>query len=587
MGSVKRLEYLRTLLGFAFAENPLLYVSVAVSVLSVVFELAAMIGLLPLASIAAGQAVPDGAFMVRALRTLNLTPDARTLVLVFVALFALRIVSQLAGQGLTLLISKRLLAQLATRAFSSLVHAVPLKQVEKGSIGSYITLVGDESFRASNLVVFLNQLVALALLALLYYSAVAAYSPMVALGVAVFLLLSFVTMFESFRVSHRLGHRQVEQSQAANSLFIDALNGLRSVRAFSAEAYVSQSYRSQMLRYMRTLFSIDMISLSTRLIPALLLLGAVALVAAWPAVSTALRMDFASVVTIVVFLMRFFPVVGQALSVALRVIADARAGHDVTHLVTSYGEELETASVEHSGLAPIRIVDLLGAGFSHDTDKRVLEAVSLQLCRGHSYALVGLSGSGKSTLLDLLMGFYPMDEGELLIDGVSIKLLDPAQLRSRILLVSQDTAIFNDTVANNLRFGGDASQDEIERACRVACIDDFITGLPQAYATQLSYRGSNLSGGQKQRIGIARAVLRRPDLLLLDESTSALDAETRARVVDNLLDEFRDRIVLFVTHDVFVMSRVSQTIDMAAINRAPIPASVEQASASSSAERAQ
>jgi ABC-type multidrug transport system fused ATPase/permease subunit len=584
---VKQLQYLRTLLGFAFSENPLLYVSVVVSVLSVIFELAAMISLLPLASIAAGQAVPDGAFMVRAVDALGLKPDARTLVLVFVALFALRIVSQLAGQGLTLLISKRLLAQLATRAFSSLVCAVPLKQVEKGSIGSYITLVGDESFRASNLVVFLNQFVALALLALLYYGAVMAHAPLVALGVAVFLLISFVTMFESFRVSHRLGHRQVEQSQAASSLFIDALNGLRSVRAFSAEAYVSLSYRTQMLHYMRTLFSIDFISLLTRLVPALLLLGGVALVAAWPAVSTSLRMDFASVVTIVIFLMRFFPVVGQTLGVALRVIADARAGRDVTHLITGYDDAPAPASGTAAPLEQIRAVEVLGAGFSHDPDKRVLEAVSLQLSRGRSYALVGVSGSGKSTLLDLLMGFYPMDDGELLINGAPITHPYLAQLRSRILLVSQDTAIFNDTVSNNLCFGGDAPQDEIERACRVACIDEFIASLPQGYATPLSYRGSNLSGGQKQRIGIARAVLRRPDVLLLDESTSALDANTRERVVDNLLKEFGDRIVLFVTHDAFVMARVSQILDMAAINRAPLPVSAEQARASSSARRAQ
>lgn len=573
---MKQLEYLRTLLAFAFARNPLLYASVAISVVSVVFELAAMISVLPLASIAAGQPVPDSALTVRAVRALGMNADGRTLVLVFAALFALRIISQFAGQGLALLISKRLLAQLATEAFSSLVRAVPLKQVEKGTIGSYITLVGDESFRASNLVVFLNQFIALALLATFYYAAVAVYSPAVAVGVAVFLLVSFLTMFESFRLSHRLGHRQVEESQSASSLFIDALNGLRSVRALSAEDYVSRSYRSQMLQYMRTLFSIDLISLLTRLVPALLLLAAVALVAARPAISSALHMDFAALMTIVVFLMRFFPVVGQTLSVALRVIADARAGRDVTHLVTGYAGSEVAAASSGAQLPSIQTVELRSAGFSHDPDKRVLDAVSLQLRRGRSYALVGLSGSGKSTLLDLLMGFYPIDAGELLINGTAIQHFLPTQLRAKILLVSQDAAIFNDSVANNLRFGSASPQAEIERACRVACIDEFIATLPQGYATQLSYRGSNLSGGQKQRIGIARAVLRRPDLLLLDESTSALDAETRTRVVDNLLEEFHERIVLFVTHDAFVMSRVSQVIDLGAINRAGAAAGAER-----------
>jgi ABC-type multidrug transport system fused ATPase/permease subunit len=403
----------------------------------------------------------------------------------------------------------------------------------------------------------------------------------------VFLAVSFALMFESFKVSHRLGERQVDQSQAATTLFVDSLNNLRSVRAFSAESYVAGNYRDQIWQYIKTLFSVDMISMLTRLGPALLLLGAVAVVAAWPMAGASLSSNFPFVVTMVIFLMRFFPVVGQTLNVALRVIADARAGRDVTHLVTGYGDNLV-----HRGALPVKLgtveaVEAIGVGFSYDHDNQVLRDVEMRLKRGRSYALVGQSGCGKSTLLDLLMGFHAVDEGRLLVNGLPIDRISHAALRERILLVSQDTAIFNDTVANNLRFGGVASQDEIERACRVACIDDFIRTLPQGYSTQLSYRGSNLSGGQKQRIGIARAVLRRPDLLLLDESTSALDAETRTRVVKNLLEEFRDRIVLFVTHDAFVMSQVNEVIDMAAINRAPVRASVEQAAAAPGAERAQ
>jgi ABC-type bacteriocin/lantibiotic exporter with double-glycine peptidase domain len=215
-------------------------------------------------------------------------------------------------------------------------------------------------------------------------------------------------------------------------------------------------------------------------------------------------------------------------------------------------------------------------GFSYEHDKEVLRGVRMRLERSNSYALVGLSGSGKSTLLDLLLGFYAIDQGRLLINDVPIERISYVELRSKVMLLSQDSAIFNDTVANNLRFGRDAAPEEIDRACRIACIDDFIATLPQGYATRLSYRGSNLSGGQKQRIGIARAVLRRPDLLLLDESTSALDANTRARVVENLLEEFRDRIVLFVTHDAFVMSRVNHVIDMGAINHAAAGAGAER-----------
>jgi ABC-type bacteriocin/lantibiotic exporter with double-glycine peptidase domain len=561
---VDRLGYLRSLLRFAFRKNPYLYLSLTLSVVSVVLELAAMTTLLPLASLAAGQTLPERSLPVVLIASAGLNVDARTLLLVFALLFSARVITQFAGQGLTLFLSKRMVAQLSTEAFENLVTAVPLKEVERASIGSYITLVGDEAFRASNLVVYLNQFLALALLAVLYFGAVFAYSPLVGVAVLIFLSLSFVAMFQSFRVSHKLGARQVEQSQSASSVFLDALNGLRSVRAFSAENFVSTSYRAQIWRYVRTLFAIDAISLLTRLGPALLLLFAVAILAAWPAASNRFSLDFPFVVTIVIFLMRFFPVVGQGLGILLRIVADARAGRDVTHLV----EVPPSRRRDGSKIGPIQRIQALSLGFWHDPEKLVLRDFNLTLERSQSYAMVGLSGSGKSSFLDLLLGFYPLEEGRLLINGIPIDDIAPAELRARMLLVPQETNIFNDTVANNIRFGANASDETLRQACRIACIDEFISNLPQGYETPLTYRGTNLSGGQKQRIGIARAIVRSPDVLLLDESTSALDADTRARVIENLLREFRERILLFVTHDSYVTSRVARTFDMAKINYA-------------------
>ncbi|THJ19895.1 MAG: ABC transporter ATP-binding protein [Nitrospira sp. CG24E] len=565
MGIIDRLTYLRTLLSFAFRENPLLYVSIIVSVLSVFLELAAMTMLLPLSIIAAGQPLPNDMWVVRIINEANFEINGQSLFLVFLALFGLRIVTQFVGEALTLFLSKRMLSQLATRAFSSLVNWVPLKDVEKTSIGSFITLVGDESFRASNLVIFLSQFASLLLLSGLYFGAIWVYSPVVGIGLLAFMGASFLAMFESFRFSHRLGIRQVEQSQSAGSLFLDALNGLRSVRAFSAEGYVTESYRTQMSSYMRTLFSIDLISLLTRLGPALLLLGAVAAVTLWPAASTHLSMEFTFIVTVVILLMRFFPVVGQALSVALRVAADAKAGRDVTKLIQEYGEG--AARVDAHQLGQIETIEACGLDFSHNKQRAVLKGFDIVLKRGSSYALKGLSGSGKSTFLDLLMRFYPVEQGRLLINGTPFESLSIGDLRRRVLLVSQETTIFNDTVANNVRFGSHANYAELERACRIACIHDSILGLPNGYEAMLSYRGTNLSGGQRQRIGIARALLRRPDVLLLDESTSALDVDTREQLVRYLREEFADRILLFVTHDAFVISRMDEVFDMAVINR--------------------
>lgn len=556
------LLYLRSLFKFAFKNNSLLYLSLFLSVASVCLELAAMTALLPLASLSSGQpTVPDGV-LVRLLGKLHLATDGRSILLAFVTLFAARVLTQFASQGLTIYLGKRILLQLTSRAFSALIRNVPIKELESRSIGYYLSLAGDEAARASNLVIFVSQFVSTALLGALYFLAIVSYSKTVAVAVVVFLFVTFVALFESFRISHRLGIRQIEQSQVVNSFFVDAVNSLRSVRSYSAETYIVGSYFNQMLAYMRTLALIDIVSMSARLGPVLFLFLCVAVAAILPGTARELPLDLPFVATIVILLLRFFPIVGQALNLALRVIADARAGRDVTKIIDEYQQDPAFSRQTQRIPGAIERIEATGVYFEHLDGKPVLQGFNVTLSRGKSYAFVGASGSGKSTFLDLLLGFHSPAGGNILVNGVPLCRIEPADLRKKVVLVMQDAAIFNDTVANNLRLGLEVSQDEIERACRIACIDEFVADLPQGYETVLNYRGSNFSGGQKQRIGIARAVLRRPDVLLLDESTSALDPKTREQVVENLLKEFENRTILFVTHDSFVTSRVDEVLDI-------------------------
>jgi ABC-type bacteriocin/lantibiotic exporter with double-glycine peptidase domain len=570
LGSVRsfslRRTYVWALFRFAFRNNPLLYLSLAISVVSVCLELAAMTALMPLASLSAGQPNVAGGIFVQLLVYLKLPIDGRSLLLVFIALFAARALTQFVSQGLTIYLGKRILLQLTTRAFSALMRSVPMRELESKSIGYYIALSGDEAARSSNVVVFVSQFLSTALLGALYYFAIVSYSRIVALAVLVFLVVTFLALFESFRISHRLGVRQVSESQAVNSLFIDAVNSLRSVRTYSAEDYITDSHFKQMLRYLRTSALIEITSMSARLGPVLFLFLCAAAVALWPAAGDTLSFNLPFVVTIVILLMRFFPIVGQALNLALRVIADARAGRDVTQIIDEYGRVPRRGYARQHIDGPVDRIEVVDVHFEHIDGKPVLRDFNTTLQRGVSYAIVGASGSGKSTLLDLFLGFHAPAQGEILINGISLDQLDPLDLRSKVILAAQDVAIFNDTVANNLRLGLDVPQEEIERACRIACIDEFIAGLSGGYDTVLNYKGSNLSGGQKQRIGIARAVLRHPDVLLLDESTSALDSTTRERVVENLLNEFNSCILVFVTHDAFVMSQVDAVLNLSPVD---------------------
>lgn len=537
-----------------------------------------MTALMPLASLSAGQSNTNG-FFVQLLSYLNLPIDGRSLLLVFIALFAARVLTQFISQGLTIYLGKRILLQLTTRAFSALMRTVPIRELESKSIGYYIALSGDEAARSSNVVVFVSQFLSTALLGALYYFAIVSYSMVVAVAVLMFLIITFFALFEAFRISHRLGIRQVSESQAVNSLFIDAVNSLRSVRTYSAEDYVTDSHFRQMLRYLRTSALIEITSMTARLAPVVFLFLCVAAVAVWPGAGDMLSLNLPFVITIVILLMRFFPIVGQALNLALRVISDARAGRDVTQVIEEYGRAPVSGHARQHIDAAVDRIEVVDVHFEHIDGKPVLRDLNTKLQRGSSYAIRGASGSGKSTLLDLLLGFHAPAQGAILVNGISLDQLGPQDVRTKIVLAAQDAAIFHDTVANNLRLGFDAPQVDIERACRIACIHEFIAGLPEGYDTVLNYKGSNLSGGQKQRIGIARAVLRNPDVLLLDESTSALDSSTREQVVENLLTEFKKGILVFVTHDAYVMSKVDQVLNLSPNDEGMIVPSVASSAA--------
>ncbi|MCC6401621.1 MAG: ABC transporter ATP-binding protein [Flavobacteriales bacterium] len=189
-----------------------------------------------------------------------------------------------------------------------------------------------------------------------------------------------------------------------------------------------------------------------------------------------------------------------------------------------------------------------GVRFAYD-ERPVLRTVDLVLPKGRSVALVGTSGGGKSTLAGLLPRFYDVTGGRVLIDGQDVRDLKLRDLRALMGIVTQDSILFNDTVANNIAFGqpGVATAD-IERAARIANAHDFIMRLDQGYQTGIGDMGNRLSGGQKQRLAIARAVLKNPPILILDEATSALDTESERLVQDALFRMMEGRTSLVIAH---------------------------------------
>ena len=209
--------------------------------------------------------------------------------------------------------------------------------------------------------------------------------------------------------------------------------------------------------------------------------------------------------------------------------------------------EIENGFIESKSIN--KSISLESVSFSYVENFPVLNDISLDIIKGSTTAIVGSTGSGKSTLIKLLLRLYDVDAGNILFDDINIKDLDIGTLRKDIGLVSQDIFLFEGTVFENIAYGNlQANDDEIWRAAKLSESDEFINLLPNKKDTVVGERGQKLSGGQRQRISIARAILKNPEILILDEATSAVDNETEAAIQRSLDTLKKGRTVVAIAH---------------------------------------
>ncbi len=249
--------------------------------------------------------------------------------------------------------------------------------------------------------------------------------------------------------------------------------------------------------------------------------------------------------------------VSHLLNMSVRALASARRIQDVL-------QERPTQKLPYAPLAPkLRgAVRFEGVSFTYaGSANPALQEIDFSVEPGETLGIIGPTGSGKTTLVNLIPRFYDASKGRLLIDGIEINELDPDVLRSAVAIVPQKALLFSGTIAYNLRWGDFSADDQtIKAAAQDACADEFISRLPQGYETELGQGGVNLSGGQKQRLSIARALLRNPRILILDDCTSALDATTEAAVLASLRRRAAGCTVLIISQRISTVMRADRIL---------------------------
>ena len=193
-------------------------------------------------------------------------------------------------------------------------------------------------------------------------------------------------------------------------------------------------------------------------------------------------------------------------------------------------------------------IELKGVSFSYDGGKQILESIDLTIPKGSKIAIIGASGSGKTTLAHLLVGLYPLDEGDIFFDGISVKEIGLDVVREHLFLVLQNPQLFNATLAQNLMMDEKTDKALVHQALQIAQLESFIDELPDGLQTQIGKHGIKLSGGQRQRLSIARMVLQNPNVVILDESTSALDVHTEMKLFDALENYLVGKTTIIIAH---------------------------------------
>jgi len=359
--------------------------------------------------------------------------------------------------------------------------------------------------------------------------------------------VAFTLIFTNWRLRFR---RQMNQTdEEANTKAVDSLLNYETVKYFGNEAHESRRYDESMTRYesayVKSETTLNMLNAGQATIMAVGLTITMLLAGRGIADGSMSIGDLVMVNTYLIQLYQPLNILGFAYREIKQGLTDMEQMFALLDVPAEVRDAPNAAPLA-LGAGEIRFEDVR---FGYRSDREILKGISFTVPPGRMLAIVGPTGAGKSTISRLLFRFYDVTGGRVLVDGQDVRGLTQHSLRAAIGVVPQDTVLFNDTIRYNIAYGRPGASDaEIENAARLAQVHDFVTRLPDGYATRVGERGLKLSGGEKQRVAIARTILKDPRLLILDEATSALDTRTEQEIQAALRDVARNRTTLVIAH---------------------------------------
>ena len=443
-------------------------------------------------------------------------------------------------------VASRLSATLRSKVYAK-VESFSIAEINKFSTASLITRTTNDiqQVHMANILI-LRMLIYAPIMAIWAICKINASSGELTLATAVAVVILIIciaaimlAVMPKFKLMQKLTDR-------LNGVTRENLTGLRVVRAYNAESYQEKKFSKANDAFTNTqLFTGRVMALMSPIM--MLVMNGLTLAIYWIGASlmNANQIEYQTIVSFMTLasqvIMAFLMLLMMFILIPRAQVAAKRINEVLETPLSISDPETEEQPSE------VGTVEFRDVSFRYpDADADVFEHISFRAEKGQTIAFIGSTGSGKSTLINLVPRFYDATEGEVLVDGVNVKNLKQSTLRSKIGYVPQKGVLFSGTVAENIGFGGVSDMGAIEEAARIAEADGFISEMSDGYASMISQGGKNVSGGQKQRLSIARAVALRPEIMIFDDSFSALDYKTDKKVRENLKEHLSGATNLIV-----------------------------------------